>query len=211
VNTLSPIAKPQTTTSYAITVTDTMGRPKPVGDTTIITVIPVLAYAGNDTTIVAGQPLQLTASGGTSYVWSPATGLNNPNVANPVAILGAQYDSITYHVVVQNMEGCTAGAEVKVIVFKTRADIFIPTAFTPDNNGLNDVLLPKPVGIKQFLYFRIYNRWGQLLYHTSTVNKGWDGRFDGKLQPTGTYVYITQGIDYTGKPILKKGTIALIY
>jgi hypothetical protein len=175
VNTLSPIAKPQTTTSYAITVTDTMGCPKPVSDTTTITVIPVLAYAGNDTTIVAGQPLQLNASGGTSYVWSPATGLNNPNVANPVVILGAQYDSVTYHVVVKNMEGCTAGAEVKVIVFKTRADIFIPTAFTPDNNGLNDVLLPKPVGIKQFLYFRIYNRWGAVIvsYVNCKQRVGW--------------------------------------
>jgi len=64
--------------------------------------------------------------------------------------------------------------------------------------------------MKQFLYFRVYNRWGQLLFSTSEANKGWDGTYDGKKQESGTYVYSIQAIDYNNKSYFKKGTFVLI-
>ncbi|CAN5468026.1 hypothetical protein BH10BAC2_BH10BAC2_23630 [soil metagenome] len=210
-NTLSPIAGPQSTTPYVITVTDVLGCPKPVSDTVVVTVIPpVPAFAGRDTTIVINQPLQLNASGGAIYSWSPSTGMDNPNIANPIVTLGEQYDSITYKVLVSTPEGCSATDDIKVIVFKSVPDIFIPSAFTPNGDSKNDIMRPKVVGMKQYNYFRIYNRLGQLVYSTSTEGQGWDGRLGGQLQPSGAYVYMAQAIDYTGKPFNKKGTLVLI-
>lgn len=210
-NTLSPTAGPQTSTPYVITVTDVLGCPKPVSDTIMVTVIPpVPAFAGRDTTIVINQPLQLNASGGAVYSWSPATGMNNPNIANPVVTLGEQYDSIIYRVMVSTPEGCSATDDIKVIVFKSAPDIFVPSAFTPNGDGKNDIMRPKVVGMKQYNYFRIYNRLGQMVYSTSTEGQGWDGRLGGVLQPSGAYVFMAQAIDYTGKTINKKGTLVLI-
>lgn len=209
-NTLTPVAAPQTTTSYIITVTDVLGCPKPVSDTMVVTVVTVQAFAGNDTVIVANQPLQLNATGGVIYSWSPSVGLSNPLVANPVAILDTRFDSVTYHVKVATANGCSADADVKVLVMKTPPEIFVPSAFTPNHDGLNDVIRPKLAGIKQLKYFRIFNRWGNLVFATSTINNGWDGRFSGVLQPTATYVYVAEAIDYTGKTLFRKGIITLI-
>ncbi len=210
-NTLTPVAGPQNTTSYILMVTDVLGCPKPVSDTVTVTVIPKLpAFAGRDTAIVAGQSLQLNASGGLIYTWSPSTGMDNPNISNPILNLNAGYDTITYRVRVSTPEGCAATDDIKITVFKTQPDIFIPTAFTPNGDRLNDVLIPKAVGMKQFNYFRVYNRWGVMLYSTTQQGQGWDGTYAGTAQASGTYVFAAQAIDYTGKPIIKKGTVVLI-
>ena len=210
-NTLTPVANPTATTSYIIAAYDTIGCPKPGIDTIAVAVIaPVNAFAGNDTVVVANQPLQFNASGGSTYAWTPATSMSDPFIANPVVILGAQYDSLIYKVRVSADGGCFAEDELKVRVFKTGPDIFIPTAFTPNRDGKNDILKPIPVGIKTFNFFRIYNRWGQMVYSTSTFGSGWDGTIAGKDQATGTYVFMAQAIDYLGHTISKKGTIVLI-
>ena len=210
-NTLTPIANPTKTTSFILSVTDTLGCPKPVNDTVVVTVTPkVNAFAGNDTTIVADQPLQLNASGGTSYAWSPTTGMNNPSIPNPVVVLNASYDSITYTVLVSAGAGCTQEDDIKVRIFKTAPDIFVPTAFTPNRDGKNDFLKPIPVGMKSIVSFKVYNRWGQLVYSSSSPNPGWDGTLGGKDQSAGTYVFFASGTDYLEKTIIKKGTIVLI-
>ncbi len=210
-NTLTPIAGPQNTTAYILTVTDVLGCPKPVSDTVTVIVIPkVLAFAGRDTAIVAGEPLQLNASGGLIYSWSPTTGMDNPNISDAILNLDASYDTITYRVRVSTPEGCAATDDIKITVFKTLPDIFIPTAFTPNGDRLNDILIPKIVGMKQFNYFRIYNRWGVMLYSTTQQGQGWDGTYGGVAQASGTYIFAAQAIDYTGKPIIKKGTVVLI-
>ena len=209
--TLTPTAGPQSTTSYILTVTDNQGCPKPVSDTVTVNVVPpVRAFAGNDTLIVFNQPLQLNASGGTIYTWSPATGMDNPNIANPIIILGSQYDSVTYRLVVSTPEGCSGTDYMTVTVYKTIPDIIVPGAFTPNGDGRNDKIKPLALGIKQFNYFRVFNRWGNLLFSTTVPEFGWDGTFGGAQQASGTYVYETQGVDYIGKVIHKKGTIVLI-
>lgn len=209
--TLSPIAGPSVTTAYVLTVYDTLGCPKPSTDTVVVTVMPkIAANAGHDTTVVTGQPLQLLATGGIIYAWSPATGLNNTGIADPIATLTGATDSVIYKARVYDVAGCYADDYVTVRIFKTPPDIFVPTGFTPNGDGRNDVLKPIPVGIKTFSYFRVYNRWGQLLYQTSAIGQGWDGTISGTQQPAGTYVFMTEGIDYTDKPVLRKGTAVLI-
>jgi gliding motility-associated-like protein len=86
----------------------------------------------------------------------------------------------------------------------------VPTAFTPNNDGRNDVVRPIAVGLAQIQYFRIYNRWGQLVFETTVNGKGWDGKIQGLPQETGTYAWIVKGQDYTGKVVFEKGTVTLI-
>jgi gliding motility-associated-like protein len=210
-NSLSPFAGPMQTTSYIFTAFSTGICPKPKSDTALVIVRPqVKAFAGNDTSVIALQPLQLSATGGLHYSWSPVIGLNNNAIADPIAILSPNIDSIVYRVRVSDSAGCYADDDIKVIVFKTGPEIFIPSAFTPNHDGKNEIARPVLVGMQTLNYFRVYNRWGQMVYSTSEIGKGWDGRFGGKDQPSGTYVYAAQAVDYTGKVAFRKGTIVLI-
>lgn len=209
-NTLTPIARPLQTTSYILTVSDTQGCPKEVSDTVVVRVEPqVFANAGNDTAIVAGQPLQLAASGGDTYSWQPATGLNNPNIANPVAFLPPEIDSITYRVVV-GRNGCFAEDDLKIVVYKLGADILVPSGFTPNGDGRNDLLKPILIGMKNLEHFRIYNRWGQLVFQTQNAGQGWDGRIGGVLQGSGVFIYMATGTTFDDRKIVRKGTVMLI-
>ena len=210
-NTLSPVARPLATTKYILTVFDTLACPKPTRDTVTVKVVPrVPAFAGNDTSIVANQPLQLNATGGAAYVWSPTTGMNDGNIANPLVTLGATIDTITYRVRVSTPEGCFADDDIRVMVFKTGPDIFVPSAFTPNKDGTNDVLRPIAVGIKSLNYFKIFNRWGQVVFSTTDLSNGWNGKISGVDQATGTFVYIAEATDYLGNVLKRKGTLVLI-
>lgn len=208
---MDPVATPAGTTSYILRVYDTIGCPKPGADTVIVTVLPkVIAFAGRDTSVVIGQPLQLSASGGTFYQWSPPFGLSSTSIANPVAIYDAAADNIRYKVLAIDEAGCLDSAFITVKVFNTNPQVFVPTAFTPNNDGRNDLVRPIGVGIAQIDYFRIYNRWGQLVFSTTTNGKGWDGTVNGQPQGTSTYVWIVHATDYTGKSFFAKGVVTLI-
>lgn len=209
-NTLQPIAGPSRTTDFILSVTDTVGCDKPFRDTIRITVIPPLSVnAGKDTAVAAGYPLQLVATGGQQYLWTPSTGLSDPNIANPIAILPVTVDSIRY--VVRGSDGnCFAEDDIMVRVYKNGPDIYVPSAFTPNGDGKNDVVMPVAVSIAQLQYFRIFNRWGQVVFATSQIGKGWNGTYNGVEQPAGTYVYEAVGVDPNGNTINRKGTIVLI-
>ncbi|BAV09186.1 cell surface protein [Filimonas lacunae] len=210
-NTLHPTAGPQSTTTYYITVSDTLGCPKSTVDSVIVNVIPrVIAHAGNDTAVVSGQPLQLQASGGEYYTWSPTTGLSSASIADPIATLYSTIDSITYTVKVSTAEGCYATDNITVKIYKTRPEIFVPSGFTPNADGLNDVFKPILAGMRKLVYFNVYNRLGQLLYSTRQEGEGWDGTFKGEPQAPGTYVYSAQAIDYENVTVNRKGTVVLI-
>jgi gliding motility-associated-like protein len=208
---LNPVASPRQTTSYVFTVTDTLGCPKPVRDTVVVVVLPkVNAFAGNDTAVVIGQPLQFHATGGINYLWSPPTALDKVDIADPTATYDGSIDSIRYKVMVNDEQNCLDSAYINVKIFKTNPQIFVPTAFTPNGDGVNDLFRPLAVGIKTIEYFRVYNRWGQLVFSTSINGQGWDGKISGTPQATNTYVWIVKGVDYIDKPFFKKGTITLI-
>ena len=81
---------------------------------------------------------------------------------------------------------------------------------TTNGDGLNDFLKPVPVGLKEFHYFNVFNRFGQLLFSTTNASTGWDGKIQGKEQNSGTYVWIAEAIDYKGNIIQQKGYSTLI-
>jgi gliding motility-associated-like protein len=91
-----------------------------------------------------------------------------------------------------------------------KPEIFVPTAFTPNNDGLNDRLGPYCVGIKKILYFSIYNRWGQLVYSSKQIDGAWDGSYKGASQNSESFVWIVQGESYDGRVVSKKGITTLI-
>jgi gliding motility-associated-like protein len=210
-NILNPTATPPGTIRYILRVTDNIGCPKPKFDTVFVTVLPkIFPFAGNDTIVVVNQPLQFNATGGTNYLWSPPTFLTNPGVNNPIGVYNGAVDSIRYKVYVSNELGCSDSDEVVVRIFKTIPDIFVPTGFTPNGDGKNDVFRPLLAGIKKLEYFRVYNRWGQLVFSTNEQNKGWNGMVGGKPQDSGTFVWMVSGTDYLDRPIRKKGSMTLV-
>jgi gliding motility-associated-like protein len=201
--------RPTANIQYIVTVRDTLGCPKPVKDTVWIRVYPaVVADAGpRDTTVVLGQPLFLNASGGATYVWSPSTWLNNPNIANPVSL---PQDDIEYILVATSAQGCIGTDSIFVHLYKMDEDIYVPNAFTPNGDGNNDVLRPILLGMKELGYFRVYNRWGVLMFSTSEKGRGWDGRYNGKAQDPAAYVWEAEGITFRGLKKKKKGSAVLI-
>ena len=87
---------------------------------------------------------------------------------------------------------------------------FVPGAFTPNGDGLNDEIKPLALGLKSIEAFRIYNRWGQLMFSTAQIGAGWNGKFAGKPQESGTYVWYAEGTDYANKKLQKKGNVVLV-
>lgn len=165
-----------------------------------------VANAGNDTTALIDLPHQLQGSGGVSYSWSPPTGLNDPTIQNPITILE---NDITYTLTVTTVEGCQDVDEIKVSVFKG-SSVYVPTGFTPNEDGLNDLLRPNCIGIAKLEYFSIYNRWGELIFTTKAIGAGWDGTIKGAKQSTGSFVWMLQAVDFAGKVYKLKGTTTLI-
>jgi hypothetical protein len=204
---LNPLAFPPQTTVYQLLAYDTLGCPKPgISKITVSVNPPILAFAGNDTSVVVGQPLQLHGSGAPAFLWTPNIGLNRNDISDPVASLTGNQ---TYVMKTFTEEGCFGYDTINIKVFTTAPDIFVPNAFTPDGIT-NTIFRPIPVGISKLEYFRVYNRNGMLLYSTSQTGAGWDGTFEGKSQNVGGYVWMVRGIDYTGKVVSKKGVVVLV-
>jgi gliding motility-associated-like protein len=160
-----------------------------------------------DQTIFIGQKIQLYVNGpGNFYQWSPATGLSNPTVARPLA---SPVQDITYKAIVINNNGCSGEDSVRITVADLDG-IYVPTAFTPNNDGRNDDI--KPVyGLKFTLKeFSIFSRWGERVFTTSKRDEGWKGKINGVEQNPGVYVWILRYVDNKDKTVEKKGTLILI-
>lgn len=148
------------------------------------------------------------------YTWTPTTELqcNNDSCSAPVATVK---DNICYNVAVTNVYGCTGSDTICIRVFCERSQVFVPNAFTP-NGGLpeNRKLMVRATGIGNIRSFRVYNRWGKILFERSNFSPndpafGWDGRVNGKLADTGVYVYTVDVICENGVPYTFKGNVTL--
>jgi gliding motility-associated-like protein len=168
-------------------------------------------FAGRDTGIFINQimPLfakDLTNSNFIRYKWSPPDGLDNPSSQNPIATITRD---INYTIEATSALGCTVSDTIHIDVYK-EIGIFVPTAFTPNNDNRNDILKSIPRGIKRLNYFTVYNRLGQIVFSTNNFSIGWDGKIKGILQNTGTYIWIAEGIDINENIVYRKGSFSLI-
>jgi gliding motility-associated-like protein len=91
-----------------------------------------------------------------------------------------------------------------------RSDIFVPKAWSPNKDGHNDVLRPLCVNIAEIYYFRIFDRWGQLMYETNEIGKGWDGIFNGKAQVQDVYTWTLEARGEDGKHYKRSGNSILM-
>ena len=171
-----------------------------------ITIYATNVFAGNDTIAATNQPVQLWASGGISYEWRPASGLSNPNIFNPIAINNTDR---SYVLRAFTPLGCESFDTLNIKIYDG-PEIYVPRAFTPNGDGLNEILKALPAGVKQFKNFTIYNRFGQVVFSTAVSSKGWNGVFKGKAQKPGAYIWTASAIGYAGNEIFRKGTVILI-
>ncbi len=156
---------------------------------------------------VINLPLDLQArSFGGSVFWQPAQNLDKVDSYTPV-FKGTTEQLYTINITTKT--GCVT-TDTQLVKLVKSIEIYVPTAFTPNGDGKNDLLRPVMYGIKKLNYFRVYNRWGQLFYQTSDAGKGWDGFFRGSKQEMQTLVWYAEGVGVDGNTHTKKGTAVLI-
>jgi gliding motility-associated-like protein len=170
--------------------------------------------AGPDQNAIAGNPVQLKAlgTGIENYSWSPADKLSCADCQNPIANM---LRTTTYTVSVKNAWGCTAKDDVTVNVSCDASQMFIANTFTPNNDGINDRFYPQGKGITAVKRFRVFNRWGELIYDASNIplndpNYGWDGTRGQEPVKPDVFVYIINATCESGEPIEIKGDISLV-
>ncbi|MBK6378485.1 MAG: gliding motility-associated C-terminal domain-containing protein [Chitinophagaceae bacterium] len=154
---------------------------------------------GRDTNVCKSKPviLKTVSANYDSYLWS--TGETTSSI---------QVNQIgTYHVTISK-NFCEASDTIQVLVGD--CDVYIPSAFTPNNDNLNETFGVVDNTALQFFSLQIYNKWGQLIFNSNDVTKKWDGTFKGKNMPNGTYVWMLNYTNIRGRKFYEQGTVMLI-
>jgi gliding motility-associated-like protein len=175
--------------------------------TMVVRPVPVIAIIPADTSIILGSTIQLSTviSGSIANIeWTPASGLSNIAIANPLA---KPLATTTYQLSVLDANGCEGNNKSTIAVFKKLA---VPDSFTPNHDGHNDVFRIPPGTFFNLSSLSVFDRWGKRIFTTNDINTGWDGTYKGKPCDLGTYVYIISGSADGKKPVLLKGTVILI-
>ncbi len=141
----------------------------------------------------------------TYFTWFPPIGLSDQYSSNPIS---TPEMSTKYTVDASTAWGCTVKDSISLIM-NTESLISVPNAFTP-GSGPNGKLRIIKHGMVALNYFRIYNRWGNMVYETTNIEEGWDGNYKGAPQPFGVYVYQIEAVTSIGTTINKHGNITLI-
>lgn len=213
----NPVASPTATTNYSVTILQVNS----LGDTcisTLQTTVTVPAFtptqlqaAANPTMITSGQSSQITTSypGTGTILWTPPYMLSDSSSFNPVA---TPLHTTTYTGVITDPWGCQfplAPVTIYVITDKCDESVYVPNAFTPNNDGNNDVLYVRSNHLTK-IYFAVYNRWGQLVFETEDISKGWDGTYNGMKADPGVFGYYLRYSCDNSKNGFKKGNVTLI-
>jgi gliding motility-associated-like protein len=198
--------------TYSVTVTDANGCPQ-TGTVSVAQAVPPTAAAtALPQHIILAQTSQLSASGGNSYQWSPTTDLSCSNCPNPIA---TPQQTTTYCVVVSDTTiGCSDSTcvtvEVEIPCNSGGLEKLMPNAFSPNNDGINDkYCIPPNVCILNF-DLKIYDRWGEKVFETTTMTECWDGTYKGEPLNTGVYAYYFDAELTTGDKYHQQGNISLV-
>jgi gliding motility-associated-like protein len=213
----NPVANPDTTTTYTVSIQTLNG----FGDTCVQTLsttvfvsdpsLFVISATVDDDTILEGESTVLHALTDTSFSieWTPGQTLSDSSDFNPIA---TPSETTTYSVSIVDSSGCTASASITVYVVSMKcevADIFVPNTFTPNGDGNNDVLYVRGNQIDE-IYFTIYNRWGEKVFETNSLTKGWDGYYNAQKLDPAVFAWYLSAKCYNGNTIEKKGNVTLI-
>lgn len=203
----NPIANPQTTTTYYAVITDEYNCSDTLPKTIIVYPLPVI-NAGGDTTIYYGETAQLYTNLDLPavYTWAPSASLDYPNNFNPKA---SPQQTTTYVVTAKDVHNCTNTDSV-IVVVRDDIPVNIPTAFTPNGDGKNDVFHISNPRFQKLQEFKVYNRWGQVVFSTTDIAKGWDGNYNGAPQDMGIYNYVIKATFPDGRVEMYKGDVTLV-
>ncbi len=187
-------------------------------DTTLIVEVPSpypadLQIIPSDTTLRTGEKIELdvriqpfSKADIKSYFWEPQQGLSCVDCPNPVF---SSYDDVTdvYLTVIYN-KGCVAKAKAR---FETDSspEVFVPNMFSPNGDGVNDKFFVYGIGVRDF-DLKIFNRWGEKVFATTTQSEGWDGFFRNEIQEPGTYVYLLNITYLNNRTFSKTGSVTLV-
>lgn len=175
--------------------------------TQVITVNPLpTATTSPSVTIPMGGSTVISASGGGSYTWSPATGLSCTNCQSPTA---SPTVTTTYCVVVTNSNGCIDSSCVTVYVDQNCGEVFLPTGFSPDGDGKNDEFYPI-IPCFESMWLAVYDRWGEKVFESDDPNKKWDGRYRGAPLDAAVFVYYFHYTQLNGTDEKLKGNVTLV-
>jgi gliding motility-associated-like protein len=170
---------------------------------------PSVFNAGRDTALNVGQTALLNANGtGLNYYWYPNV---NNSIACPTCSNTTAQPTVTtkYYVEVSNSANCKRRDSVLVKVDFVCGDFFVPNAFSPNGDGLNDMVNVHGFCIGTY-NLQIFNRWGEKVFETTSMSDSWDGTFRGRNMDTGVFVYKAEGLTIDGKTFSLKGNITLI-
>ena len=208
-NISNPLAFPTTTTTYSVTITETTCNLSTTLTTEVsVNPLPVVTASKSNDIDCSQDKSQLTATGANQYSWLPSGSLNNPLVSNPIASPGA---TTQYIVKGTDLNGCESIDTVAVNVDAVnKGGYLMPTAFTPNNDGLNDCYRIKYWGVIYELEFSIYNRWGERIFYSSNPDACWDGTYKGVKLDAAVFVYVIKAKTNCQSEVFRKGTFALI-
>lgn len=164
----------------------------------------------HDTSIIVGEYVDLSVTSDISsvtYTWIPETDLTCGTCPDPTA---RPMSSTDYIIRVQDAFGCPYTQDTVSIKVRYEFTVDVPTVFTPNDDGHNETIFVKGWGIKKMNLFKIFNRWGQLVFETDDIKQGWNGVFNGKIQPSDTYTYFVEVELFDGNTLNKKGTFNLL-
>jgi gliding motility-associated-like protein len=212
-NVSHPLATPYANTTYmAIGQTASC---TPDTNYVSITIYPLPSVnAGSDKTILDGASAQIeaTGSGVQTFSWSPAEGLSCLACSDPLA---SPHYTTQYTVTVTSRYGCQDSGKVTIHVLCDNSQVFVPNSFTPNGDGQNDVFYPRGVGLKEIASFRIYDRWGEMLFEKTHIQlndeaNAWDGTYKGNRPRPDVYVYVITGVCETGEQMVWKGDVTIL-
>ncbi len=193
------------TGTYTVIVTD--GNNCTASASASVSTFPLPAvHAETTASIPYGTSINLSATGNGTFSWYPPDDLNCTNCADPIASPG---QTTEYCVTVTDSNGCTNNACVRITV-QLMSDVYVPNAFTPDNDGLNDIFLPVAMNVHDYK-LSVYSRWGSLVFETERQDAGWDGTYKGDKCQEDVYVYKIMFTDEEhSKYHEKRGSITLV-
>lgn len=208
-----PVASPNGTTKYMVVAYE--GRCIPDTDFVNVTVHPLpTVNATGENTIIAGSSTTIQATGTliNRFKWTPSESLSCDDC--PVST-ASPMKTTDYVVKVYTDHGCVDSDIVRITVLCDKSQLFIPNTFTPNGDGQNDVFYPRGSGLDKIRSFRIYNRWGEMVYERNGItindaNVGWDGTFKGQVLPPDVFVYVVEAICEDGQTISWKGDVTIV-
>ena len=209
-NSLNTVVQPLETTTYTIHVANGFGCANHASVTVFVQPYPEIYRSPitEDTVLYLGDeiPLLVNSSNESHYTWTPGEFLSCDTCTTVIA---SPNKDITYYAVIT--DGCYENTEQFTIYVIDPYIISVPDVFTPNNDGVNDIIYVRGQGIQELIEFRIYNRWGNMVYMSNDINDGWDGYYKGKLQNTDIYTYVVRIITERGREIEQKGTFHLLH